>query len=98
MTHSGYILCDYTFWVFYIVKSVRDCTRSQTHQPGLRGALTALTFEVTTESKTDKASWSNMRRFWGKRGCLVLYLRNIIYCRDNALKVQKKKDYTCLVF
>lgn len=71
MTHSGYILCDYTFCIFfYIVKSVRDCTRSQSHQPGLQSALTALTFEVTTESKMDKAKGILVKyeKIWGEEG------------------------------
>lgn len=44
-----------THFVFLIVKSVRDCMRSQSQQPGLQSALTASTFKVTAESKMDKA-------------------------------------------
>lgn len=58
MTHSGYILCDDAFCIFLfflIVKSVRECMRSRSQQPGLQSALTVSTFEVTAESKMDKA-------------------------------------------
>lgn len=65
-----YVTTHFVFCFFYIVKSVRDCTRSQSHQPGLQSAPTALTFEVTTESKMDKAKGILVKyeKIWEEEG------------------------------